>query len=191
MPNRTLAALALATATTVTGCSAGQPSTAGPPATASPTHALDAAGLAAVADRQETSALRPATGTTQQAEQALRATLPAPTAVAGYDRVSVGSALTFTARLLAATRLDRGYLCGPRAVSPASALGTPFLRTFLAKPGNGMAIEATIGSARKRDDCGALRWVGPGVVLGKQDWTVGAAPGTSSPARRATPSRGA
>ncbi len=133
-----------------------------------------AAGLAGFADRQETSTLRPATSTTQQTEQALAATLPAPTAVAGYDRVSVASALTFTARLLAATRLDRGYLCGPRSAAPASALSTPFLRTFLAKPGNGMAIEATIGSSRKRDDCGTLRWVGPGVVLGKQDWTVGA-----------------
>ncbi len=175
MPNRTLAALALATAATTAGCSAGQPDTTGPPAAASPTHALAATDLAALADRQETSALRPATGTTQQSEQALTATLPAPPAVAGYDRASVGSALTFATRLLAATRLDRGYLCGPRSAAPASALGTPFLRTFLAKPGNGMAIEATIGSARKRDDCGTLRWVGPGVVLGKQDWTVGAA----------------
>ncbi len=171
----TLAALALATAATVAGCSAGQPSTAGQPATASPTHTVAAADLAALADRQETSTLRPATGTTPQAEQALTATLPAPPAVAGYDRASVGSALTFAARLVAATRLDRGYLCGPRSAAPASALGTPFLRTFLAKPGNGMAIQATIGSARKRDDCGTLRWVGPGVVLGKQDWTVGAA----------------
>jgi len=136
--------------------------------------ALDAADLAALGDRQETSTLRPATGTVADAERALAATLPAPTAVSGYDRVSVGSALTFTARLLAATRLDRGYLCGPRSAAPATALGTPFLRTFLAKPGNGAAIEATIGSARKRDDCGALRWVGPGVVLGRQDWTVGA-----------------
>jgi len=175
MTNRTLAALALATATAVAGCSAGHPSTAGTPTTASPTHTVAATDLAALADRRETSILRPATGTTQQSEQALTATLPAPTAVAGYDRASVASALTFAARLLAATRLDRGYLCGPRSAAPASALGTPFLRTFLAKPGNGMAIEATIGSARKRDDCGALRWVGPGVVLGKQDWTVGAA----------------
>jgi len=175
LPNRTLAALALATAATAAGCSAGHPSTAGPSVTASQTHTVTATDLSALADRQETSALRPATGPTPQSEQALRATLPAPTAVAGYDRASVGSALTFAARLVAATRLDRGYLCGPRGAAPASALGTPFLRTFLARPGNGMAIEATIGSARKRDDCGALRWVGPGVVLGKQDWTVGAA----------------
>jgi len=135
---------------------------------------VTATDLAALADLQETSSLGPATGTTQQAEQALAATLPAPTAVAGYDRVSVASALTFAAGLLAATRLDRGYLCGPRSAAPASVLGTPFLRTFLARPGNGAAIEATIGSARKRDDCGTLRWVGPGVVLGRQNWTVGA-----------------
>jgi hypothetical protein len=169
--------LASAVLLAVAGCSSGHLDTAGQPATASPAHALDAAALAGLADRQGTSTLRPATGTTPQAEQALTATLPAPTAVAGYDRVSVGSALTFAVRLVAATRLDRGYLCGPRGAAPATALGTPFLRTFLAKPGNGAAIEATIGSARQRDDCGTLRWVGPGVVLGRQDWTVG--PGAS------------
>ncbi len=169
-----LTGLASAVLLAVAGCSSGNASSTSQDSARRP-HTVAAADLAALADRQEASALRPATGTTQQAEQALTATLPAPTAVAGYDRASVGSALTFAARVLAATRLDRGYLCGPRSAAPATALGTPFLRTFLAKPGNGMAIEATIGSARKRDDCGALRWVGPGVVLGKQDWTVGAA----------------
>ena len=29
-------------------------------------------------------------------------------------------------------------------------------------------VEATIGSAADRDDCGPLRWVGPGVVHGTQ-----------------------
>jgi len=169
-----LTGLASAVLLAVAGCSSGHAASATQDGARRP-HTGAATALAALADRQETSTLGPAAGTTQQAEQALTATLPAPTAVAGYDRGSVGSALTFTARVLAATRLDRGYLCGPRSAAPATALGTPFLRTFLAKPGNGMAIEATIGSARKRDDCGTLRWVGPGVVLGKQDWTVGPA----------------
>ena len=178
MPHRNLAVLTLLAAA---GCSSGTTShNAAPGTTASPTHTrpVDAVTLAALATRQETTALPPATGTTAQAVTALAATLPQATATAGYDQAAVATALAFTARLVAVTRLDRTYLCGPQASSPASALSTPFLRTYLAKPGKSFPIEVTIGSARKRDNCGTLRWVGPGVSIGSQHWTVGPTPGS-------------
>ena len=134
----------------------------------------DAAALAALADTRPTTALPPATGTTDQPEADLRRTLPVATAAAGQDAPSVAAALAFTAHVVAVTRLDRAFLCGPQTASPAGPLATPYLRGYLdTSAQNRSGLEATIGGGSGRDDCGALRWVGPGVVLGPQTWTVG------------------
>jgi len=137
---------------------------------------LGAAALTGYADRAAPTALPPATGTTAGAERGLAGTLPQATAIPGHDAASVGGALAFAAHVAAVTRLDRGYLCGPRAASPITALATPYLRRYLADPKTRAArsdLEETFGNARNRDGCGELHWVGPGTVLGPQTWTVG------------------
>ena len=152
----------------------------GPASAAGHTTALEANGLRAFANRPAVTSLPPSTGTVADAEKALAATLPKPTAAGGHDAASVSAALEFAAHLVAVTRLDRSYLCGPRAADPAAPLSTQSMRAYLTKPSNEDGrryVEVTVGNLRHRDDCGPLGWVGPGVVLGPQKWTVGTAGG--------------
>lgn len=177
IPARTVphrAAAVLAACVALAGCTGGS-TASGSPSTAPAGPALDAAGLAALADDPAPTALAPATQTTAQAEQQLEATLPQATPVAGQDAASVRAALEAAAHLLAVTRADRGYLCGPRSASPLTPLSAPSLKPFLAdrrNEGSRRAVEVTIGAAAEKDDCGTLRWVGPGVVVGPQQWKV-------------------
>lgn len=159
-----LVAVALASSA---GCGDGGPARDAPPP--------DAAALAALADTAVPTRLPPATQTTDQAEALLRATLPPEAPAAGLDAATAGSAVRFAAHLVAASRLDRGYLCGPLSASPLAALAAPTARPYLTGgtgDRSGRALQATIGSAGDRDGCGTLRWVGPGTVLGPQHWAV-------------------
>lgn len=174
-----LAATAAAVAFGLTACSgttAGTPdATTTGPDNGTPGPAADAALLAALADTPAPTGLPPAAQTTDQAEALLLATLPPAAATAGLDAASVRSALEFTAHLVAVSRLDRGYLCGPRSAAPVAALAAPTLLPYLAGgtgDRSGRQVQVTIGASLEKDDCGTLRWVGPGVVLGPQTWTV-------------------
>lgn len=177
MPSRshalTAPALAAATAAVLlSGCSS---STTGTRAPTPAGRALDATALAALADDAAPTALPSATQTTAQAEAALARTLPPAVPAGGLDAAEVGSALAFTAHLVAVARLDRDYLCGPLAASPLAPFAAPTTRPYLAGGQGeraGRAVQATIGSALEKDGCGTLRWVGPGTVVGPQTWTV-------------------
>lgn len=177
-PNvRRHAVVAVTTAVVVlSACTGGgSDATSAPPTGAPPGPVLDATGLAGLADAPAPTALPASTQTTARTEERLVTTLPEPQAVAGEDAASVRAALRTAAHLLAVTRADRRYLCGPRSTSPLTALSAPSLRPFLADPrneGSRRAVEVTVGAAAEKDDCGTLRWVGPGVVVGPQEWSV-------------------
>lgn len=161
----------LALAVALAGCTDGG-AVAGP---APNRPALDATALAALADTPAPTSLPHSRQTVAESEERLRATLPEPEAVAGQDAAQVHSALEAAAHLLAVTRTDRGYLCGPRSASPLTPLAAPSLRPFLADPrnqGSVRGVQVPIGAAAEQDDCGTLRWVGPGVVVGPQQWGV-------------------
>ena len=170
--NTVITAAAAAAATVVlAACSAGAATSDATP----DGPRLDAAALAALAGAAAPTALPPATQTAAQAEALLIATLPTAAPAAGLDAASVRSALGFAAHLVAVTRLDRDYLCGPLSAAPLAPLAAPTARPYLAGGTGdraGRTVQTTIGSAVEKDGCGTLRWVGPGTVLGPQTWTV-------------------
>ena len=167
------AAAVLLSATAIAACGSGE--AAQPAADGASGRAPDAAKIAALADERPATDLPPATVTTEQTLDLLLVTQPEPRSVGPYRAGQTAGALAFAARLVAATRTDPGVLCGPPGASPASPLSAPGLRRWLADPANGHAraeVETTISAAGTAASCGPLRWVGPGVVLGPQQWTV-------------------
>jgi hypothetical protein len=170
--------LVLFAAVVVSGCTSAAAPTAEP--AAANESAATAADLAALGKTAATTDLPDATVTVDDVAGALIATQPqAPPAVGPVDSAAVKEALAFAARLVAATRGDGDYLCGPASASRVGPLSTPGLQAFLVDPANDFsksAIESTISGLSETGGCGPLRWVGPGVLVGPSEWEV--LPGT-------------
>lgn len=171
-PARPLAALTLA-CVVLTSCSSSDTTAPAPPGTPK-TDTVNAAALAALATTRTPTGLPPATVTTEQTAAVLTATQPTtPGGVGRFDADQVKTALAFAAQVVAATRADRDYLCGPVSADPLAGLSTPGLAAFLADPANKdnkRAIEQPISGANNDQNCGPLQWAGPGVVPGPQTW---------------------